>query len=150
MSRNNLILRLEELQQAVDAEISICGAEIGIEPGDAQVNVSFRAERCGGEIVIAGRVVVSCSATCHLCLEPTELSVNEPFCRSEPWGPEDIDLLPDVRDAFMAGVPMKSKCAPDCRGLCPSCGANLNKEKCSCLARLEGNGLKEILKEALD
>jgi uncharacterized protein len=27
---------------------------------------------------------------------------------------------------------MKPVCREDCRGLCPSCGANRNRETCSC------------------
>ena len=31
-------------------------------------------------------------------------------------------------------VPLKPLCQEDCRGLCPICGANLNRETCSCQA----------------
>jgi uncharacterized protein len=31
-------------------------------------------------------------------------------------------------------VPMKTICRSDCRGLCPTCGANLNHEDCRCEA----------------
>ena len=27
---------------------------------------------------------------------------------------------------------MKPLCTPDCQGLCPQCGINLNTERCSC------------------
>lgn len=29
-------------------------------------------------------------------------------------------------------LPMKPLCSEDCRGLCPQCGGDLNREKCSC------------------
>jgi uncharacterized protein len=29
-------------------------------------------------------------------------------------------------------IPMKPLCSPECRGLCPRCGANLNTETCAC------------------
>jgi uncharacterized protein len=29
-------------------------------------------------------------------------------------------------------LPMKPLCRPDCKGLCPQCGLNLNDEACSC------------------
>ena len=29
-------------------------------------------------------------------------------------------------------LPQKVLCDEDCKGLCPKCGANLNKETCSC------------------
>jgi uncharacterized protein len=29
-------------------------------------------------------------------------------------------------------APLHVLCRPDCRGLCPTCGQNLNEEPCSC------------------
>ena len=28
--------------------------------------------------------------------------------------------------------PAKVLCSKDCKGICPKCGTNLNKEKCKC------------------
>lgn len=42
----------------------------------------------------------------------------------------------DVSDAILAEVtlslPMKPLCRPDCKGICPVCGQNLNEGDCSC------------------
>jgi uncharacterized protein len=43
-----------------------------------------------------------------------------------------LDLLPMVRDAIHLAVPIAPRCRPDCRGLCPECGADLNKGPCRC------------------
>ena len=43
-----------------------------------------------------------------------------------------LDLLPMVRDAVHLAVPIAPRCRPDCRGLCPGCGANLNQGQCDC------------------
>jgi uncharacterized protein len=32
----------------------------------------------------------------------------------------------------MLALPTRPLCAEDCRGLCDSCGANLNREACDC------------------
>lgn len=45
-----------------------------------------------------------------------------------------LDLLPMVRDAIHLAVPIAPRCRPDCRGLCPVCGANLNSGPCQCAA----------------
>ncbi len=29
-------------------------------------------------------------------------------------------------------IPMKPLCRPDCKGLCPTCGADRNETACSC------------------
>ena len=40
-------------------------------------------------------------------------------------------------DAVVMDTPFVVLCKPDCRGLCPTCGINLNVEQCDCAARAE-------------
>lgn len=46
-----------------------------------------------------------------------------------------IDLDPIVREQVLLAVPMNAVCREDCKGLCPSCGQNLNEGKCGCDTR---------------
>lgn len=39
---------------------------------------------------------------------------------------ESLDLVAWARDAFALALPAQVICRPDCAGLCPKCGANLN------------------------
>jgi len=41
-----------------------------------------------------------------------------------------IGLDKDVRDLLILALPVKTLCRPDCRGLCPQCGADRNHELC--------------------
>lgn len=41
---------------------------------------------------------------------------------------EQLDLRGWARDAFALELPAQVLCRPDCAGLCPQCGANLNDE----------------------
>jgi uncharacterized protein len=41
---------------------------------------------------------------------------------------DDLDLRAWVRDSFLLSVPGQITCTPDCRGLCPTCGADLNDD----------------------
>lgn len=43
-----------------------------------------------------------------------------------------LNLDEAVREALLLHMPMKPVCAPDCRGLCPQCGTNLNEAACGC------------------
>lgn len=43
---------------------------------------------------------------------------------------EEIDLAPLVREMVILSVPVKPLCKPDCKGLCPVCGADRNEEGC--------------------
>ena len=48
-------------------------------------------------------------------------------------GPDFIlDLRDALRQYFLIGEPLKPLCRPDCAGLCPLCGANLNERTCDC------------------
>jgi uncharacterized protein len=43
-----------------------------------------------------------------------------------------LDLTDAVHQYRMMGAPMQPLCQPDCAGLCPTCGQNLNEKACSC------------------
>ncbi len=45
---------------------------------------------------------------------------------------DTIDLGEIMRDEFYLALPMKPLCRADCKGLCPVCGVNRNRETCTC------------------
>ncbi|HUR21173.1 MAG TPA: DUF177 domain-containing protein, partial [Vicinamibacterales bacterium] len=45
---------------------------------------------------------------------------------------EQIDLGEVVREQLYLTLPMKPLCREDCKGLCPVCGVNRNRETCTC------------------
>ncbi|MEA1881493.1 MAG: DUF177 domain-containing protein [Candidatus Marinimicrobia bacterium] len=47
---------------------------------------------------------------------------------------EFIDLSPVIHDLVVLEEPIKRLCDKACKGLCPSCGINLNKATCACSA----------------
>jgi uncharacterized protein len=77
---------------------------------------------------------------CMRCLEPAApvfevdaREVNQPGGGDELRSPyvdedDDLDLRAWVRDAFALALPAQISCTPDCLGLCPRCGANLNHD----------------------
>lgn len=48
-------------------------------------------------------------------------------------GPE-IDLRSLLREVVALAVPVQPLCREDCRGLCPRCGVDRNRESCACEA----------------
>lgn len=44
----------------------------------------------------------------------------------------EVDLTEAVRQTVLLELPMKPLCRPECAGLCPRCGRNLNQESCGC------------------
>ena len=46
----------------------------------------------------------------------------------------ELDLRPAIREQWLLNVPGYALCRDDCKGLCPSCGAELNLGDCGCAA----------------
>jgi len=67
---------------------------------------------------------------CRRCLVPVEreILVSEPF--ELPITPEAdwVDPYPTAHQLIETAREPHVVCRPDCRGLCPRCGANLNEE----------------------
>jgi uncharacterized protein len=115
-------------------------------PKGGEVDVDVVLEVADGGIVTAGTVTAPWVGECRRCLgEVTgELSVPvrelyssqslDPEAEEEiyPIRGDTIDLLPLARDAVLLNLPQAPLCRPDCAGLCPSCGADLNGAPCDC------------------
>lgn len=43
-----------------------------------------------------------------------------------------LDLDTQVAEAIVFSMPMKAICKSSCKGICPTCGKNLNEGPCSC------------------
>lgn len=43
-----------------------------------------------------------------------------------------VDVADVAREQLVLALPMQPLCRPDCKGLCPQCGANLNQGRCAC------------------
>lgn len=47
----------------------------------------------------------------------------------------ELDLRPALREQWLLHVPGFALCREDCKGLCPTCGADLNLAPCGCAGR---------------
>ena len=47
-------------------------------------------------------------------------------------GMEYVDLGEEIRQEMILANPPRILCKKDCKGMCPSCGVNLNVEDCKC------------------
>ncbi len=93
-------------------------------------------------VALSGEAVVG--AECGRCLQPVKLDV--PFAlrqeyREDEPGFEDewlayrqdvVELDDLVTQAVLLALPEVPLCRPDCRGLCPTCGRDLNDGPCGC------------------
>lgn len=49
-----------------------------------------------------------------------------------PAGTTDLDISAELRDFLILALPGKWLCREDCRGICPGCGSDLNRQPCTC------------------
>lgn len=71
---------------------------------------------------------------CGRCLEPLSKKIRREcdFDYEIDKNTEFIDLGEDIRQEIVMALPAAVVCKKDCKGLCPGCGANLNKGTCHC------------------
>lgn len=61
-----------------------------------------------------------------------EVELTREDLETEFYEGEEIDLTNLLQDQVLLTLPPKVLCKEDCRGLCPKCGKNLNREVCQC------------------
>lgn len=88
-----------------------------------------------GGVLVTGRIAVPVKCRCGRCLRELTLTVSADGLRlffETEAGQEIVETAEDVRSELFLNLPMNPLCSPECRGLCPRCGADLNRETCSC------------------
>jgi uncharacterized protein len=126
--------------------------EVFSEDGWTLDRVDLSIERRGGEVVVAGSLGVTARLTCSRCLEsltatvapevdlclqpcPTaheEVELGRGDLEVDFYREDTLDVAGLVRSEAELALPMKPLCRADCRGLCPTCGANRNLTSCGC------------------
>jgi len=111
------------------------------------VKVSGRVENLGkGLFGVRGEISATIEGRCYRCLSKTQLEVRLDYSfkfseKPEKFEDEDevfiieedtLDLTTPVINEIILNLPSKILCSPDCRGLCPYCGADLNLGDCGC------------------
>jgi len=129
--REHLVGRVRDLR-VVDSAV----------PADAEVTLDALLEWVTEGILATGSVTAPWMGDCRRCLGPvtgqTTVDFRELF-EGQPREGESyrlagdhIDMEPLVREALLLDLPLAPLCSPDCAGLCPTCGADLNLGPCGC------------------
>jgi uncharacterized protein len=139
----------------------------------APATLAFTVAKDDDRFRLAGTLTTTLELGCSRCLEAFTLPVNAAFdLRYLPEGTaatdadtedgeladedtsaayyrdDEIDLGDLMREQFYLALPMKPLCRPDCKGLCPQCGTNLNTDICQCEMQWEDPrlaGLKALI-----
>jgi len=131
-----------------DIDVSLTTAELGLTddrsaPNDL-VTVDLHLESMSDGIVVTGEIGVPWHGICRRCLktlaERTISPVDELY-QTVVTDPEafeivgdQLDLMSMVRELALLDAPSTPLCQPDCKGLCPHCGTDLNVSTCDCEA----------------
>ncbi len=119
-----------------------------------QVSNDLIVHNLGGSVTLTrtpqglyaqGRLTATVDNECARCLDPYDQLVSVRLAELYHYPPESappdsltisddvqLDLTPVVREDFLLSIPMHALCRPDCKGLCPQCGANWNEGPCDC------------------
>jgi uncharacterized protein len=118
------------------------------------VDLQASLQRVGTTVAVRGTIATTAEVPCARCLELATIELSAPLDvvavpADEMPDEEDhelagseldlcyytgevLDLGTIVRDHLVSSIPFQPLCHATCRGLCPSCGINLNREECTC------------------
>lgn len=96
----------------------------------AQIKLSFSV--AAQAILVRGTVEGTREVECARCLAMTPQPFSEEFTETYSTKCEIIDIMLLVRQTLALTEDIRFLCKPDCKGLCPQCGVNLNETACTC------------------
>jgi uncharacterized protein len=131
---------------------------LDLEDSDLKLNGPVYAtgeiEKTSAEVVVKGTITGEGEIECSRCLQPIaqklKIDFQANFVTPEHFSVDKenevpvsdldtdvlegdrIDLKDIVREQILLNVPEQVFCEPECKGLCPKCGANRNLIDCKC------------------
>lgn len=162
-----VVLSIDDRLDNPGDSISVQGHldEVGYRLGEHEfalpqgIDYDVALTNAGEGILATGILKAHVEGTCDRCLDPAEFDVagevDEYYLFHEPQedlpdddeeeGPDyslvgpnhTIDLTDALSSALIMETPYVVLCKPDCKGLCPVCGANLNHEDCGHASQIE-------------
>ncbi len=118
------------------------------------VQLGFDIYKDKAQFRLVGGLTTTLELPCSRCLEPFRWPVDAHFdLRYQPhtqntgegeraieeddlttafYENDQIDLGQLMAEQFYLALPMKPLCSDACKGLCPVCGTNLNRDTCDC------------------
>ena len=116
---------------------------------DSDLFFELFVEKIVNEINLSGNVKFVIKTECSRCLVSVKEEKNIPLTlilspsenedsdeqiddNFETYTGNSIDLSNYLKEQVALSLPFKVVCKEDCKGLCPSCGVNLNIDNCNC------------------
>ena len=150
-----LFLEFEESPESfpVLGEMRLAGEAEFISP----IKMNLSARLISAIVEIEGTLATSVRIPCSRCLNEFEILLKSSFAltytqdvyggKAEagveieiteyatgliPYRGQEINLREGIQEQLVLALPLRPLCTTSCKGLCPRCGANLNKGECGC------------------
>jgi len=156
---------VKEGQSSVAADLT--PKDIGLEENkefNKTIHLAHQITKVGNEVYIQTTVQTTLDLQCDVCLDSFQFDVEDTVnviltTDSDLAEREDddvylladstsqVDISESIRQSLLLAIPFKLICGPNCKGLCPTCGANLNNGPCGCKGDYvdpRWNSLKDI------
>lgn len=133
--------------------IELGGQEVRFEqPFTGEAEIWNVGDRLLAKVEVSGEAVLVCGRCLVEYTEPLDVSFEEEFTETvhderqpdeedeedesgrsvSAYTGDEIDLTDPLRENILLDLPIKPLCDEECKGLCPTCGTNLNEGVCEC------------------
>lgn len=140
------ILRTPGASLPFQFQLDLSGMDFyGARPFAHPVRVSGAVRNMAGALSLEGTAETTLELTCDRCLKPfsQDLALPVSTLLAEELEDEENDEIVLLEDgaadldeifttALVLSMDAKHLCSEDCKGLCPTCGADLNLGPCQC------------------
>ena len=109
---------------------------------EGQATVSGTLDIMDKSVYVDAEVKATVRGECSRCLADASVTVTADLAEEfvENGNEEEgytyrrgeLDLTAAANETLSLAIPMQILCREDCKGLCPSCGVNLNQTTCQC------------------
>ncbi len=102
--------------------------------GNVSVRMRFACSRCleNFDADICSAFTMFYTKGSQIDSDEDEVELAEEDLVSVSYEGDEIDFAPEVAEQVIMELPLKPLCREGCKGLCPSCGADLNEGDCGC------------------
>ncbi|QSH40421.1 DUF177 domain-containing protein [Lentisphaerota bacterium ZTH] len=98
------------------------------------VKYDLNVSKVSNGVLVNGSISIPYKGVCGRCLKEFKgEAANRKLCLFiEDVTEQELDLSEDLRSELVMQLPVNCICSEDCKGLCHTCGTNLNEETCNC------------------
>lgn len=148
-----MLIKLQDYKEGdiVNVEHRYDPAALDIEFVDLQytkpLELEGTVEKGPDTLTFRGHIQSETQMLCGRCLAKITSALDKDFeFYYEIKGKDTVDATDDIRELLVLEHSLSFVCSETCKGLCASCGANLNETTCRCKPPKEDSSRKGLSK----